>query len=108
VNIIGSEQQFYKEINKESNSILIFISKTCPDSVRLNQFIEEIVDEYNQMDWFVIARDDFPSIAVQCGVCETPSLLIFRKGKKIVQLHNGYAKTSEQVRKFLGAYTTYY
>jgi thioredoxin-like negative regulator of GroEL len=64
-------------------------------------FIDEIIDENKEMQWFKIDCDEFPEISEEQNVMGIPSLLVFKNGEKLSHLHSANAKTSEQVREFL-------
>ncbi|MBO8156349.1 MAG: thioredoxin family protein [Bacillaceae bacterium] len=98
---ISSEKQFNEVINRSEISIVKFYANWCPDCVRMNYFIEPILEKYNQYNWFEMNRDDFPEIGEKYEVMGIPSLLVFRNGEKIAHLHSANAKTPEQVTEFL-------
>ena len=64
-------------------------------------FIDEVIEENQDKQWFMIDRDEFPEIAEEQSVMGIPSLLVFKKGEKIAHLHSANAKTPEQVSEFL-------
>ncbi len=66
-------------------------------------FIDPIIEEYNQYDWYELNRDELPEIADKYDVMGIPSLLIFQNGEKLAHLHSANAKTPQQVTEFLSA-----
>ena len=66
-------------------------------------FIDPIIEEYNQYDWYELNRDELPEIADKYDVMGIPSLLIFQNGEKLAHLHSANAKTPQQVIEFLSA-----
>ena len=69
----------------------------------MNMFIDPIIEEYNQYDWYELNRDELPEIADKYDVMGIPSLLIFQNGEKLAHLHSANAKTPQQVTEFLSA-----
>lgn len=98
---IKSIETFENIINSNERSIIKFEANWCPDCRRLNMFIDNIVKEHQDLQWYQIDRDDFPEIAQTYEVMGIPSLLIFRNGEKLAHLHSADAKTPEEVRQFL-------
>ncbi|ALA71150.1 thioredoxin [Geobacillus stearothermophilus 10] len=98
---IETTEQFQTAISSGKPAIVKFYATWCPDCVRLNMFIDDIVRDYGQYDWFEIDRDQFPELGEKYQVLGIPSLLVFRNGKKIAHLHSADAKTPEEVRAFL-------
>ncbi|WP_071395249.1 thioredoxin family protein [Bacillus tuaregi] len=99
---LNNEQEYRELINQEALSIGIFTTTWCPDCKRLGMFIDEIIAEQQDKQWFMIDRDEFPEIADEQQVMGIPSLLVFKNGEKLAHLHSANAKTPDQVREFLG------
>ncbi|ANB57276.1 thioredoxin family protein [Anoxybacillus sp. B7M1] len=93
--------QFQEVISGEQPVIVKFYTTWCPDCVRMDMFIADIVNEYSQYDWFQINRDHVPELAEKYQVMGIPSLLVFQKGEKTAHLHSANAKTPEEVKEFL-------
>lgn len=100
---ITTEQQFNEIIGTEKPVIVKFFAGWCPDCTRMNMFIDPIIEEYSQYDWYEINRDEFPGLAEKYQVMGIPSLLIFKDGEKLAHLHSANAKSPEQVIEFLTA-----
>jgi thioredoxin-like negative regulator of GroEL len=98
---LQTTEQFQEAISGEQAVIVKFYTTWCPDCVRMDMFIDEIVSEYSQYDWFQINRDNVPELAEKYQVMGIPSLLVFKNGEKIAHLHSANAKTPEEVKAFL-------
>ncbi|ANB59464.1 thioredoxin family protein [Anoxybacteroides amylolyticum] len=98
---LQTAEQFHEAITSEKPVIVKFYTTWCPDCVRMDMFIDEIVREYSQYEWLQINRDNVPDIAEAYQVMGIPSLLVFQNGQKIAHLHSANAKTPEEVRAFL-------
>ena len=64
-------------------------------------FIDEVVEETQDKQWFTIERDESTEIAEEQSVMRIPSLLVFKNGEKLAHLHSANAKTPEQVKEFI-------
>lgn len=71
------------------------------DCTRMNMFIGDILEEYNQNDWYELNKDELPDLTEKYQVMGIPSLLIFKNGEKTAHLHSANAKTPEEVTEFL-------
>ncbi|KUP05613.1 thioredoxin [Bacillus coahuilensis m2-6] len=92
----------YESFIESSEPVIIkFFADWCPDCKRMDMFIGEIIDEYNQYKWYELNKDELPEIADKNEVMGIPSLLVYQDGKKIAHLHSANAKTPEQVSEFL-------
>jgi thioredoxin-like negative regulator of GroEL len=98
---LQTAEQFQEAIAGEQPVIVKFYTTWCPDCVRLDMFIGDIMDEYSQYEWFQMNRDHAPELAETYQVMGIPSLLVFQKGEKIAHLHSANAKTPEEVKAFL-------
>lgn len=101
---IQSAAEFREISNSETPVVVKFYTTWCPDCVRLNNFIDDVIAEFNAFAWYEIDKDQFPEIGEEFQVMGIPSLLVFQNGKKIGHLHSANAKTEEQVTEFLQAY----
>ena len=100
---ITSIEQFNEIIGSEQPVVVKFYAGWCPDCTRMNMFIDPIIEEYSQFEWYEINRDEFPELAEKYQVMGIPSLLIYKNGKKQAHLHSANAKTPEDVKEYLSA-----
>ncbi|WP_144664527.1 thioredoxin family protein [Bacillus velezensis] len=98
---ISTTEQFNELIQSDKEIIVKFFADWCPDCTRMNMFIGDIMEEYNQNDWYELNRDELPELADKYQVMGIPSLLIFKNGEKKAHLHSANAKTPEEVTEFL-------
>ncbi|AUZ25301.1 MULTISPECIES: thioredoxin family protein [Bacillus] len=98
---ITTNEQFNELIQSDKEIIVKFYADWCPDCTRMNMFIGDILEEYNQNDWYELNKDELPELADKYQVMGIPSLLIFKNGEKTAHLHSANAKTPEEVTEFL-------
>ncbi|MGG1338296.1 thioredoxin family protein [Bacillus subtilis] len=98
---ITTNEQFNELIQSDKEIIVKFYADWCPDCTRMNMFIGDILEEYNQNDWYELNKDELPDMAEKYQVMGIPSLLIFKNGEKTAHLHSANAKTPEEVTEFL-------
>ncbi|MCC2931391.1 thioredoxin family protein [Bacillus sp. LBG-1-113] len=98
---ITTKEQFNELIQSDKEIIVKFYADWCPDCTRMNMFICDILETYNQNDWYELNKDELPELAETYQVMGIPSLLIFKNGEKTGHLHSANAKTPEEVTEFL-------
>lgn len=98
---IKNIETFQDLISKSEPVIIKFFADWCPDCKRMDMFIGEIMDQYNEYKWFELNKDELPKLAEKYDVMGIPSLLLFKNGEKLAHLHSANAKTPEQVTEFL-------
>ncbi|ENH96378.1 thioredoxin [Gracilibacillus halophilus YIM-C55.5] len=98
---IESVEQFNEIIASEQPVIIKFFADWCPDCKRMDMFIGEIMEEYDQYDWYQVNSDEVQGLAEKYEVMGIPSLLIFKDGEKIAHRHSAYTKTPDDVLEFL-------
>lgn len=79
---ITTNEQFNELIQSDKEIIVKFYADWCPDCTRMNMFIGDILEEYNQNDWYELNKDRLPDLAEKYQVMGIPSLLIFKNGEK--------------------------
>ncbi|MCM3010768.1 thioredoxin family protein [Bacillus subtilis] len=99
--MLTTNEQFNELIQSDKEIIVKFYADWCPDCTRMNMFIGDILEEYNQNDWYELNKDELPDLAEKYQVMGIPSLLIFKNGEKTAHLHSANAKTPEEVTEFL-------
>ncbi|MCY8918592.1 thioredoxin family protein [Bacillus atrophaeus] len=98
---ITTKEQFNELIQSDKEIIIKFYADWCPDCTRMNMFIGDILEAYNQNDWYELNKDELPELAETYHVMGIPSLLIFKNGEKTGHLHSANAKSPEEVTEFL-------
>ncbi|MFC4713937.1 thioredoxin family protein [Planococcus dechangensis] len=98
---LTTTEQFNHTIQDDKPVIVKFQAGWCPDCTRMDMFIDPIIEQYNDYEWFDVNRDVLPDIAEQYEVMGIPSLLIFKNGEKLAHLHSANAKTPASVIEFL-------
>ncbi|SHH28546.1 thioredoxin family protein [Virgibacillus chiguensis] len=98
---LTTEAAFQETIKSDKPVIIKFYADWCPDCKRLDMFIGDIMDEFNQYAWYEINSDEVEGIAQKYDVMGIPSILIFQNGEKKAHQHSAYTKTPESVREFL-------
>ena len=98
---ITTNEQYNELIQSDKEIIVKFYADWCPDCTRMNMFIGDILEEYNQNDWYELNKDELPDLAEKYQVMGIPSLLIFKNGENTAHLHSANAKTPEEVTEFL-------
>ncbi|UXU83239.1 thioredoxin family protein [Mammaliicoccus sciuri] len=97
-----SQYAEFEEITQSDEPVVVkFFADWCPDCTRMNQWIDPIIDEYKQYNWYQINRDQVPEAATENDVMGIPSLLVFKNNEKLAHLHSANAKTPEDVKAFL-------
>ena len=71
-----------------------------PDCVRMDNFIGDVMEEFNKFEWYSINKDEFPSIAEEYQVMGIPSLLVYQNGEKLGHLHSANAKQKSKLLSF--------
>ncbi len=68
----------------------------------MDLWIDPIVEQYNDYQWYTVNRDGLEDVVVENEVMGIPSACyIFKNGDKIAHLHSANAKSPEQVESFL-------
>ncbi|UFT99802.1 thioredoxin family protein [Radiobacillus kanasensis] len=98
---ITSTEQFNDVINSDKPVIVKFFADWCPDCKRMDMFIGDILEEFNQYDWYEVNSDEVKGLAERFDVMGIPSILIFQNGEKLAHQHSAYTKTPEEVTEFL-------
>ena len=56
---IKTEQEFKDIIASEEPVVVKFFTTWCPDCVRMDNFIGDVMEEFNKFEWYSINKDEF-------------------------------------------------
>ncbi len=98
---IQTQEKFDEVIQSEKPVIVKFFADWCPDCKRMDMFIDGILEEFKNYEWYEVNTDEIEGIAQEYEVMGIPSILIFQKGEKLAHQHSAYTKTPESVTEFL-------
>lgn len=98
---IASEEEFKQIINSDKPVIIKFFADWCPDCKRMDMFIGEVMEDFDQYEWYEINSDEVNGIAERYEIMGIPSILIFQNGEKLAHQHSADTKTPESVTGFL-------
>ncbi|WP_407271966.1 thioredoxin family protein [Radiobacillus sp. PE A8.2] len=98
---IKTKEEFYEVISSDKPVIVKFFADWCPDCKRMDMFIGDILEEYNQYEWYEVNSDEVEGLAQEHEVMGIPSLLIFQNGEKLAHQHSAFTKSPEEVTEFL-------
>lgn len=98
---INTVEQFNEVISSEEPVIIKFFADWCPDCKRMDMFIGDVLDEFNNYRWYEVNSDEVQGLAEKYEVMGIPSILIFKNGEKLAHQHSAYTKSPESVSEFL-------
>ncbi|MFC3039316.1 thioredoxin family protein [Virgibacillus xinjiangensis] len=98
---IDTREKFDEIIQSDEPVIVKFFADWCPDCKRMDMFIDGVMDEFKQFDWYEVNSDEVEGLAQEYEVMGIPSILIFKDGEKLAHQHSAYTKTPESVSDFL-------
>ncbi len=98
---IQTKESFTQIIKSDKPVIVKFYANWCPDCKRMDLFIGDIIEKFNNYAWYEVNSDEVEGLAQENDVMGIPSLLIFKDGKKIAHQHSAHTKTPEEVTLFL-------
>lgn len=99
--LLQQKQSFYDIIYADKPVLIKFFEDGCPGCRKMDAFLPFVEKRYAQLCIYEVNRNQFPELADKYVVIESPSLLVFREGKKIGHLQGGHAKNLHQTDDFL-------
>jgi thioredoxin-like negative regulator of GroEL len=86
---------------EQNQVILVFSSDWCSDCIKLKMFIDEIIDKYNEWQFFYVERDKFIELAKFYNVYGIPSFVALKNGELTASLISKEEKNYQQVDQFM-------
>lgn len=92
-----------KEITAKGRTVLLFTADWCPDCHFLDPFLPEIENDFSDLNFYNIDRDESMDIAKELNVFGIPSFIVYQNGEEIGRLVNKKRKTKAEVESFLNS-----
>ncbi|MBE7076768.1 MAG: thioredoxin [Clostridiales bacterium] len=83
---MGEELNFDELINSEHLTVIDFSATWCMPCRMLKPIIHRVAENFDHVDFFEIDIDENEEIAKRYRIFSVPTLLCFKKGKKIDSL----------------------
>ncbi len=80
---IKSNESFKSVINSDTPVIVKFEAGMVPDCRAMDLWIDPIVEQYNDYQWYTVNRDELEDVVVENEVMGIPSLLVFKNSNKV-------------------------
>src|SRR5690625_8031447 len=96
---IESEEKFNEIIQSDKPVIIKFYADWCPDCKRLDAFINGVIKEFNNHEWYEINSDEVKGIAEKYEVKRITSIVIFIYEENKTTQHSAYSNTHETVNE---------
>lgn len=83
---MGDNLEFDDLINNETLTVVDFSATWCMPCRMLKPILEQVTEEFDDVDFFEIDIDDNEEIAKRYRIFSVPTLVCFKAGKKIDSL----------------------
>lgn len=91
----------YLEAIKEGKSVLLFSADWCPDCRVIEPFLPELEEEYSEMDFYYVDRDDHIELCQEMDIFGIPSFVAFKDGEETGRFVSKMRKSKEEIEEFL-------
>ncbi|MGL5021654.1 MAG: thioredoxin family protein [Mycoplasmatales bacterium] len=86
---------------QKGKAIIVFSSDWCSDCIVLKQYINEVVQKYEEWDFYYAERDKFIDLAKFYNVCGIPSFVALQDGKFKLDFISKEAKSYKEICEFM-------
>lgn len=87
----------------KGNSMLVFSTTWCPDCHFLKTYIDDLVTDNPNWDFYYIDRDKMAVLCVELDILGIPSFIAYKDGKEVSRFVSKLRKTQEEVQEFIDA-----
>lgn len=82
-------------------AVLVWSAAWCPDCVYLKTFIDKIVADNPEFDFYMLDRDELLDLAIEQEILGIPSFTVFKDSREIGRFVSKDRKNPEQIQAFL-------
>ncbi|WP_226656225.1 thioredoxin family protein [Pseudalkalibacillus hwajinpoensis] len=91
----------YLNAIKEGKSVLLFSADWCPDCRVIEPFLPELEEEYHEVDFYYVDRDEHIELCQEMDVFGIPSFVAFKDGEETGRFVSKMRKSKEEIEEFL-------
>lgn len=84
-----------------NKSVLLFTASWCPDCIFIKPFIGEVVEKYNDFQFYVVDRDEMIDLCKDLDIMGIPSFIGYDKGEETGRFVSKLRKTREEIEAFI-------
>lgn len=88
-------------IRSDQTTVAVFSASWCPDCHYIKPFMPEVIEQYQQLKFVEVDRDEFPDLCSDLSIMGIPSFVVFRKGQELLRFVSKLRKTKDEITKFL-------
>lgn len=100
---IQSVADYYDLVEKTPKCIVLFSADWCGDCLFLKQFLDQLVSENQEYQWYYVDRDKLLDICIENGIMGIPSFIAYKEGKKAGTFISKQRKTKQEVQDFINS-----
>ena len=98
---IKNKDEFLNVLKKPGIQVMMFTAFWCPDCMYIKPFLPEIEEEFNDLQFYSLNRDQCMDIVIEYEVMGIPSFICFKDGKEISRFVSTLRKTKEEIEAYL-------
>lgn len=99
LNKISTLEDYQKAI--EGHTICVFSTTWCPDCHFLKTFIQDLVNDNQDWQFYYIDRDEMVDLCIDLEIMGIPSFIAYDQGKEIGRYVNKLRKTQAEIQAFI-------
>ncbi|WP_017473450.1 thioredoxin family protein [Amphibacillus jilinensis] len=97
---LQTEEQFNEQI-KQGKTVFLFSANWCPDCRVIEPFLPELEEQYHDLTFIHVDRDQFIDLCVANDIFGIPSLLAYHNGQEVARFVSKDRKTRDEIETFL-------
>lgn len=101
MNKITSEIEFKEICQNDGFHVFMFTTKWCGDCIYIKPFLPSIENQFSNMNFYELDRDDCLDLAREMDILGIPSFVCYKDGKEISRFVSSLRKTKEEIVAYL-------
>ncbi|EHJ56947.1 hypothetical protein HMPREF9318_01700 [Streptococcus urinalis FB127-CNA-2] len=96
-----SYEELASLIEENGKKVLFFTADWCPDCQYIYLALPEIEEQYKDLTFIRVDRDDYMAIAQKWDIFGIPSFVVIEDGKELGRFVSKLRKTKSEITAFL-------
>lgn len=98
---LNSLEEVSAALNKSGVQVFLFSAPWCGDCRFIEPFMEKVMNEYPNLNFYYVNRDDFIELCQRWDVLGIPSFVAFENQKEKGRFVSRLRKTEAEIKDFL-------
>ena len=98
---VHTVEEFKNVCQNDGYNVFLFTTKWCGDCIFIKPFLPMIENEFSQMNFYEIDRDELIDLGIELEIMGIPSFVTYKDGEEVSRFVSSLRKTKAEIEAYL-------